>query len=451
MGALPAAARIRHDLHTRLLDARSRTDELFSMVREQALYGQPIPERHRIIFYLGHVEAFDWNLLAQRAFGLRSFNASFDHLFAFGIDPVDGSLPDDQPSDWPKREEIERYNRRVREALDVATEEALEHPEEGHPHLLAMLETALEHRLMHAETLAYMLHRMPVAEKVPGQVRLDWATSPAKRRLIEIPAGRATLGLAEEDGTFGWDNELGTSKRTFPLLPLKATMSPMRSFFGSSRPAAMSDALWTTRTGTGRRRMACIIRPSGAATATSGFIGACSTKFALPRDWPVYVSHAEASAYARWAGRELPTEAQWHRAAYGTPEGDGAPLSLGRQAAHARTMAISISGVGIRRPSARFPPARALSACPIWWATAGSGRARRSLRFPALPISFYPGYSANFFDGKHYVMKGGSPRTAACMLRRSFRNWFQPHYPYMYTALSLRGRIAASITRSPNR
>ena len=39
---------------------------------------------------------------------------------------------------------------------------------------------------------------------------------------------------------------------------------------------------------------------------------------------------------------------------------------------------------------------------------------------------------ANFFDGKHYVLKGGSPRTAACMLRRSFRNWFQPHYQYVY-------------------
>jgi len=48
-------------------------------------------------------------------------------------------------------------------------------------------------------------------------------------------------------------------------------------------------------------------------------------------------------------------------------------------------------------------------------------------RFP-----FYPGYSANFFDGKHFIMKGGSPRTAACMLRPSFRNWFQPHYQYVY-------------------
>ena len=48
------------------------------------------------------------------------------------------------------------------------------------------------------------------------------------------------------------------------------------------------------------------------------------------------------------------------------------------------------------------------------------------------PFAFYPGYSADFFDGQHFVMKGGSARTAACMLRRSFRNWFQPHYRYAY-------------------
>src|SRR5207253_8186761 len=57
MGALAATpARIRHDLHTRLVDARARTDELFRIVREEALYDRPIAERHRIIFYVGHLE-----------------------------------------------------------------------------------------------------------------------------------------------------------------------------------------------------------------------------------------------------------------------------------------------------------------------------------------------------------------------------------------------------------
>ena len=66
----------------------------------------------------------------------------------------------------------------------------------------------------------------------------------------------------------------------------------------------------------------------------------------------------------------------------------------------------------------------------------GNGWEWTSTPFQPLPgfqaHPFYAGYSANFFDGRHYVMKGGSPRTAACMLRRSFRNWFQPHYGYVY-------------------
>src|SRR5215831_8161445 len=156
MGA-PAAARIRHDLQTLLVRARARTDEIFSLIREEALYDRPIAERHRLIFYLGHVEAFDWNLLGRRAFGLRSFNPTFDQLFAFGIDPIGGGLPTDGPLDWPTRRDVERYNARVRDELDSAIEAALDHPSEGHPQLFEMLETAIEHRLMHAETLAYLL------------------------------------------------------------------------------------------------------------------------------------------------------------------------------------------------------------------------------------------------------------------------------------------------------
>jgi formylglycine-generating enzyme required for sulfatase activity len=53
--------------------------------------------------------------------------------------------------------------------------------------------------------------------------------------------------------------------------------------------------------------------------------------------------------------------------------------------------------------------------------------------FPGFrPHPSYPGYSSNFFDDEHYVMKGGSARTAARLLRRSFRNWFRRDYPYMY-------------------
>src|ERR1700739_4508912 len=146
------------NLFDRLEEARRQTDDLFKIVTPKAIYDRPIAERHRIIFYIGHVEAFDWNLLGQRAFGLQSFHPTFDQLFAFGIDPVGGGLPTDQPSDWPKREEVDRYNEKLKGELYRAIMHALRHPSDGHPQLTEMLEVAVEHRLMHAETLAYMLH-----------------------------------------------------------------------------------------------------------------------------------------------------------------------------------------------------------------------------------------------------------------------------------------------------
>ena len=106
-----------------LAGARKRTDELFGLLVPGALYDRPIPERHRIIFYLGHLEAFDWNLICRRGLQTPSFHSEFDKLFEFGIDPPVGRMPEDQPSDWPSVGEIARYNARVREGIDRALEQ----------------------------------------------------------------------------------------------------------------------------------------------------------------------------------------------------------------------------------------------------------------------------------------------------------------------------------------
>ena len=90
---------LRHPLLERLAEARRVTDELFDVVKPEHLYDRPIAERHRIVFYIGHLEAFDRNLLDQRLFDLPSPNPTYDELFAFNIDPMDKKLPTDQPAD----------------------------------------------------------------------------------------------------------------------------------------------------------------------------------------------------------------------------------------------------------------------------------------------------------------------------------------------------------------
>ena len=47
-------------------------------------------------------------------------------------------------------------------------------------------------------------------------------------------------------------------------------------------------------------------------------------------------------------------------------------------------------------------------------------------------INSYPDYSADFFDRKHFVVKGASWATDADLVRPSFRNWYQAHYPYVF-------------------
>ena len=154
----------------------------------------------------------------------------------------------------------------------------------------------------------------------------------------------------------------------------------------------------------------------------------------LPLDWPVYVSHAEAAAYARFAGKALPTEAQFHRAAYGTPEGGERAYPWGDDPSFVDRGNFNF---GQWDPAAVGSYPRGRSAFGVE-DMLGNGWEWTSTHFEPFAgfesFPFYPGYSANFFDRKHYVMKGASPRTAACMLRRSFRNWFQPHYPFVYSS-----------------
>ncbi len=171
-------------------------------------------------------------------------------------------------------------------------------------------------------------------------------------------------------------------------------------------------------------------------------------EYPLPLDWPVYVTQQEAQAYADWLGKALPSEAQFHRAAYGTASGENRDYPWGSaEPAHAygnfdgkrwdpEPVSASLAG------SSAFGVAQMV----------GNGWQWTNSVFAPFPgfaaRPSYPGYSANFFDGEHYVMKGASPRTPKRLLRRSFRNWFRPDYPYTYATLPLRGKLERLMSAS---
>lgn len=418
-------------LHRRLLDARANTDRLFQMVREEFLYERPIAERHRIIFYVGHLEAFDWNLFREHLLSLKTFSPGFDQLFAFGIDPVGGELPNDQPEEWPSLVEVRNYVQIVRSRIDAALEAGafLEAPSSSAE---TILQTAIEHRHMHAETLAYMFHQLPYAAKNVQQ-QAPVPAVPVGNEFVEIPGGVVTLGLPRNDSTFGWDNEFeSVTERVAPFRISRYMISNGEFLNFLEDGGYQNSAHWTPEDWQWKERQGIehpvFWEPSGSTWLYRGMF----EELPLPADWPVYVSHAEANAYARWSKSALPTEAQWQRAAYGTQTRSERPYPWGYAAPNE-----SLGNFDFARwdpaPVNAFPVNR--SAFGVV-GMLGNGWEWTSTPFAPLPgfhsFAFYPGYSANFFDGRHFVMKGGSVRTAASMLRRSFRNWFQSHYQYMY-------------------
>jgi formylglycine-generating enzyme required for sulfatase activity len=152
----------------------------------------------------------------------------------------------------------------------------------------------------------------------------------------------------------------------------------------------------------------------------------------LPLPWPVYVSQAEASAFARWRGCRLPTEPEFQRAAFGTPAGDERPHPWGEDEPTAAHGVFDFSSCD-PQPAGSHPRGRS-----VWGVDdlVGNGWEWTSTSFGPFPgfqpMPSYPEYSADFFDGQHVVMKGASPATARELLRPTFRNWFRTRYPYVY-------------------
>jgi ergothioneine biosynthesis protein EgtB len=412
----------RETLRSQLTAARNQTDRLFGILEPSAMYERPIPERHRVVFYLGHLEAFDRNMICGAS------NSELDGLFAFGIDPVDGKLPDDKPGDWPSVEEIRRYNQRARSMVDESLDRATDS---------LMFRVVIEHRLMHAETFTYMLHWLSYEMKhyAGAGFRPRFTNGhPHEPRSVDIPAGQATLGQKSESlSAFGWDNEFDSHSVVVPEFAIDAFNVTNGQFIDFINSGGYGERSFWDQKGWEWIQTSGIEHPKfWVRRGTEWFYRSMFEEIPLPFAWPVYVSHAEAQAYARWRGRSLPTEAQYHRAAFGSLDGSERTYPWGE-----RTPGPQHGNFDFRSwspaPVGSFPAGQSAFGVFDLMGNGWEWTSTTFAPFPGFqPFPFYPGYSADFFDGRHFVMKGASPRTATTFLRRSFRNWFQPFYPNIY-------------------
>ena len=291
---------------------------------------------------------------------------------------------------------------------------------------------------MHQETLAYMWHQLPHAHKRKPP---HYVTTPPTMSQAPTPStalvrgGRVTLGTDPEVDGFGWDNERPrheVSVDSFAIGSWKVTNGEFLEFVESG---GYKNPRWWRPEDWKWLENEAIVHPPFWRQSESGWawLGMFES-VPLPMAWPVYVTWAEARAFAEWRGQRLPTEAEFHRAAYGQPSASERRYPWGDQ------LSTPVPANFDFRRWDPLPVHSAPGATSAWGVHELVGNGWEWTAdvfgpfdgFTAMPA--YPEYSADFFDQRHFVLKGASPVTPRELVRRGFRNWFRPRYPYAYAA-----------------
>lgn len=448
----------------------AQTDEFFQSVPDWC--EKPIDVRHPFKFYYGHIQAF-----AKLKLRPNEPSTPTDIMFSRGIDPnvVDPtkchSHPE-VPQEWPTREDIEAYVQKTRGKLLAAL--AINEI----PSRLVIL--AIEHEYMHLETLAYMRaqNRKTTFEKKMRKTNAPHHTNGAATNgfangahptsnethqtangvhpssngahqtsngvsngahqstngahrnfngvsngvhhksyhhtngarvhhigdddsapsaMVKIAPGKVTLGGDSKDDTFMWDNE-------YP----KFVTTVREPFSVSCKPVTVSQYLTFIKSGGYKKPMywkpldfAFFQREHLTTPATWSEIdgdywihnASTTSHWSRVANEPVYASLSEAEAYCAWSRGRVMTEAEY-QLIITSPE---------------EKYVESLRSGGWEWTSTPFEP------------------------FPGfVPMKEYLEYSADFFDGSHYVLKGASPVTHRCMRRDTFRNFYQRQYPYVF-------------------
>jgi ergothioneine biosynthesis protein EgtB len=420
--------------------AWERSDAIFALLGDAAWCERGIPLRHPPIFYLGHLPAFAWNQLGRGLLDRPALHAEYDVLFERGIDPpCDGDDAPVQP--WPPLHEVIAYRGAARAAVRSAIERLPDGPLERAAQ--QVLHVILEHELEHHETLLYIIQQLDHALMRPcGSLAID-VVQPPPATLVPIPAGPVTLGAQEGAIDFGWDNEFPRQVVELPAFAIESRPVTNAEFAAFLDDGGYDDPRWWSQDD-----QAWLARQQrqGPVSWTGGpghwHVRTLFEDLPLSRAGalPVQASQIEARAYLAWAGKSLPTEAELQRAAFGTADGSMRQAPWGSAAPTAERGSFDFHRwhalpVGQSRPGdSAFGVSELVGNGWEWTATPFAGLPGYRPNIPT-----YPGYSADFFDGRHFIVFGASWATDARLLRPSFRNWYQARYGYAFT--SFRGVV----------
>ena len=418
-------AAVKADLADRLDRARSRTLALTGAVDEDDLVRQHSPLMSPLVWDLAHVGNQEELWLVRDVGGMEPLRCDLDEMYdAFkhtrGERPA---LPLLSPSE--SRHYISGVREKALDILDAAPLEGSRLQDQGF--VFGMI---AQHEQQHDETMM-ITHQLRQGDPVLRAQELPSGVVPADRdRLpveVLVPAGQFTMGTSVEP--WALDNERPAHQLDLPAYwidTVPVTNAAYQRFIASG---GYDDPRWWTVAGWAHRTEVGLEAPRYWHRDADGRW--LRTRFGVveqvPDDEPVqHVCWYEADAYARWAGRRLPTEAEWEKAARFDPA-TGRSRRFPWGDANPEPQHANLGGTTLRpAPAGSYPE----GASPlgvrqmmgdVWEWVASDFRP-----YPGFAAFPYDEYSLVFFGDEYKVLRGGSWAVDPVACRGTFRNWDYP-------------------------
>lgn len=436
-------------------ESREFTRAMFDIViAESDLRRPPAAGFRPILWHLGHVGAFESYWILQRLKGDPTFAPRYDAIF----DPI--KTPREDANNLPPIAEIEGYLARVREEV-LHVLRSLD-DERSNPLLREgyLFNLVIEHEYQHQETLASLLQllgpemkREVRSEKRGIRGQTEESAAPAKGRatpgapsradhaslpiphasldaMVDVPGGPFEMG--SRGYPFAYDNE--QPPHTVELAGFRMDRYPVTAgeyaeFIaagGYANRSLWSEAGWEWKE---KEQVAAPLYWSRGDGQTQWRVREMFAEIDLRADHPVTgVSWYEAMAYARFAGKRLPTEAEWEKAAaWDAASQTRRRFSWGDDPRRQGVANYNFEHWGTT-PVTACPQGASAYGCMDMSGNVWEWTATVFDAYPGFEVYPYPEYSELWFDGDHRVLKGGSWATRLPLLRCSFRNFWRPGF-----------------------